>query len=774
MKMNAEFFNNPIDLSESYHDTDNDYYLPGAVKSFNEKAADGTVEWSFHRYTMDWFFNKIDRHLALQSESSAPFQDYDLHPELDFSLSFISDRTVRLRMKTSKGAVTPSPSLMIDETIGNQNNIWSVGKEESVVKYFGKFAYISIDTKNFSIEVMNAKEEMLTSTVGMQNLKGMHTKATPFSFTRQASDYSVNIAASFTLRPDEKIYGCGESFTALNKRGQKLSLFTCDTQSTASQQMYKPIPFFFSSRGYGMFVHTSAPLTFDFGYRQSGTTTIYSGDEFLDLFLFIGSPQEILQEYTLLTGRSPLPPLWSFGLWMGCFSYKSETEVREVADKMREMKFPCDVIHIDAGWFKNGINCDFEFCTETFPEPAAMMEDLKNDGFRTSLWQIPYFTPNNPLYGEIIDKKLFIKNGKGDVSSLDAILDFSKEETIRWYEEKLSRLLQMGASAIKVDFGEAAPISGLYASGKSGWYEHNLYPLRYNKVVADLTRRLTNENIIWARSAWAGSQRYPLHWGGDAEVSDTGMAGTLRGGLSIGLSGFSFWSHDIGGFSGNPDEDLFSRWSFFGLMSSHSRVHGFPPREPWHYSKSFQSLFRSVSELRYKLIPYIYSQAASCSSQGLPLMRALLLNYSDDPTVWNIDDQYLLGNDILIAPLLEENTNKRWVYLPRGRWFNLLDKKFYEGARWHQLAAGELRGVILFRYGSLIPIMPPAQSTAFMNWNNIKLIAVSDGEDEVKGFLKMPNDTPVTEIKAALSGKKWEQIPNGVDFFFKCEGYQVL
>lgn len=708
--MNPEFFNNAIDLSIDYQGNANDYYLPSRIKSFDETTGSGRVEWAFHRYTMDWFFNKIDRHLDLQSQGSAPFQDYDLHPVFDFSISFISDRTVRLRMKTFKGSNPQEDSLMIDEPMSKQNEIWKINKEDTKVEYLSKHGSITVDTKKFSIELRDEQGHLLTNTIGMQNLKGMHTKAVPFSFTRQASDASINIAASFSLNPSEKIFGCGESFTALNKRGQKLNLFTCDTQSTASQQMYKPVPFFFSSRGYGMFMHSSAPMTFDFGHRQSGTTTLYSGDDFLDLFLLIGKPEDILAEYTLLTGRSPLPPLWSFGLWMGCFSYKSEKEVREVATRMREMKFPCDVIHIDAGWFKNGINCDYEFCEDTFPDPAGMMAELKNDGFRTSLWQIPYFTPNNPLYDEVIGKRLFIKNAKGSPASLDAILDLSNEEAIRWYKEKLSALLKMGASAIKVDFGEAAPISGLYASGRSGWYEHNLYPLRYNRVVSDLTKTINKEHIIWARSAWAGSQRYPLHWGGDAEVSDTGMAGTLRGGLSFGLSGFSFWSHDIGGFSGNPDEDLYGRWSFFGLMSSHSRVHGFPPREPWHYSETFQSLFRTLSELRYILIPYIYTQAALSSGKGLPLMKALLLNYPDDPSVWDIEDQYLLGDDILIAPLLERDTEGRQVYLPKGKWVNHSDKKVYEGGQWYRMQAGTLRGLILYRYGALIPVMPLVQT----------------------------------------------------------------
>ena len=228
-----------------------------------------------------------------------------------------------------------------------------------------------------AIEIIDDKNNLLTSTKTSEALSGMHSKMLPFLFVRRATDNSRSIAASFSLHTDEKIVGCGESFTALNKRGQKLNLFTADTQSTASQQMYKPIPFFFSNKGYGMFVHTSTPCTFDFGNTHAGSQTLFIGDDALDIFFFIGSPKEILNEYTNLTGKSSMPPLWSFGLWMSRFSYRSQKEIFQVADKLRENKVPCDVIHIDAGWFKKGINCDYTFCEENFPSPKKMMSELR-------------------------------------------------------------------------------------------------------------------------------------------------------------------------------------------------------------------------------------------------------------------------------------------------------------------------------------------------------------------------------------------------------------
>src|SRR5690606_8772321 len=329
---------------------------------------------------------------------------------------------------------------------------WQINDDEDRTVYTSEHGKLILSKKNWKLELFDASGKLLNATNSFEALDGMHSKKYPFLFIKRSSDYSRSIAASFSLLPGEKIYGCGESFTGLNKRGQKVELFACDTQSTAGKQMYKPIPFFMSSRGYGMFVHTTSPVTMDFGHTHDGSKTLFVGEDELDMFFFIGSPQEILAEYTSLTGKSPLTPLWSFGLWMGRFSYRSQAEVQSVADKMREHKVPCDVIHIDAGWFEKGINCDFEFGKELFPEPEKMISGLKEQGFRTSLWQIPYATPLNPIFDEIVEKRLYVKDGNGNVPTEDAILDFSNPDTIKWYSGKIKALLRLGISVIKTDF----------------------------------------------------------------------------------------------------------------------------------------------------------------------------------------------------------------------------------------------------------------------------------------------------------------------------------
>ncbi|HXS68495.1 MAG TPA: TIM-barrel domain-containing protein [Candidatus Polarisedimenticolia bacterium] len=339
------------------------------------------------------------------------------------------------------------------------------------------------------------------------------------------------------------------------------------------------------------------------------------------------------------------------------------------------------------------------------------------------------------------------------------MLDFSNPKTVEWYQDKLANLLKMGVGAIKVDFGEAAPEDGLYADGRTGFYEHNLFPLRYNKAVADITRETTGEHIIWARSAWAGSQRYPIHWGGDAESTDDGMAAELRGGLSFGLSGFSFWSHDIGGFTANSvqamDKNLFARWLAFGMLSSHSRCHGIAPKEPWNYGEEFMNQFRVEDELKYKLMPYVYAQAKDCSERGLPMVRALFIEFPDDPGSWLVDNEYLFGSGILVAPLMHENETGRAVYLPPGGWIDYQTGKNYSGG-WQKIEAGRIPAVILVRDGTVIPRIRLAQSTAQLDWAHLDLVAFASNSDTAKGLVCLPSDNVLHEISLKRNGQNFE------------------
>ena len=327
-----------------------------------------------------------------------------------------------------------------------------------------------------------------------------------------------------------------------------------------------------------------------------------------------------------------------------------------------------------------------------------MMADLLKDGFHISLWQLPYFTTKNELYDTIVKNGYEVRNEGGKQPYEDAILDFSNPATVKWYQDKIASLLKLGVGVIKVDFGEDAPLHGEYASGATGWYEHNLYPLRYNKAVADITKEVTGNNIIWARSAWAGSQRYPLHWGGDAENTNSAMAAELRGGLSLGLCGFTFWSHDAGGFVDKSPRDLYRRWFPFAALTSQTRCHGAPPREPWGYDDAFVDDFRRAIELKYQLIPYIYAQAKDSSAHGYPMLRTLFFEFPSDSTSWFIDDEYMFGSNLLVAPLFSEGNSRnglpaarQMVRLPNRQGIRGKPMARHRGGSHSDRAAGERR-----------------------------------------------------------------------------------
>jgi alpha-D-xyloside xylohydrolase len=506
------------------------------------------------------------------------------------------------------------------------------------------------------------------------------------------------------------------------------------------------VPFFFSNRGYGVFMHTSAPVTCDFGASYIGTSRLFMADEQMDFFLFLGEPKDILNEYTNITGKSPMLPLWSFGTWMSRITYFSQEEGLEIARQLRANKIPSDVIHFDTGWFGVDWQCDYQFAKDRFKDPVKMLKQFAKDGFHTCLWQLPYFTPKNRFFPEIIAKGMHVVNAAGGMPVEDAVLDFSNPETVSWYQQKIEGLMKQGVSTIKCDFGEAAPYNGFYHNGRGGLYEHNLYPLRYNKALWEQVERShPGEGIIWARSAWAGSQRYALHWGGDAATTNTGLLGDLRGGLSFGLSGFSFWSHDMGGFVTASPEDIYRRWLPFGFLSSHTRAHGAPPTEPWLISESFTKAFRQCAEMKYKLMPYVYAQAKDCSERGLPMVRALLVEFPEDKGAWLVEDEYMFGSQMLVAPLMESGT-ERDVYLPRGKWIDYQTGKVYDGG-WQTIKAGEIPAIILVRDGSLIPHVPLAQRTDQIQWDKVELRPYKADAKQCTGLLYKPGDKQLQTIK---------------------------
>ncbi|MCG3156648.1 MAG: hypothetical protein DKINENOH_03272 [bacterium] len=742
---NQHLLNEPVDISDDFRNFSNTYYVADSLSAFDPKTGKGELTYRRYEYATRHAFNNMLAVLQRAAANEFPTVEYAAAPALPFSVEFVSARTIRMRANSRFQIKPEQESLMlVNGKAPLDNSAWRYSKIDGGHLYTSPYGSVIIRETPWHLEIRDTSGKLLTRTIHISDGAETFTPLLPFCFVRRAADYSTSMAAVFSLSPNEKIFGCGESFTALDKRGQKVVLWTDDSNGVQNETMYKPIPFFMSSRGYGMFMHTSSPITCNFGKYYSGNMALMMGDDELDLFVFLGSPKDILDEYTDLTGKAAMPPLWSFGFWMSRITYFSEAEGRAVVRKLRDNKIPCDVIHFDTGWFETDWRCDYQFSKSRFDNAAQMMADFKKMGIQTCLWQLPYFTPKNTLFPEIIQKNLFVRDRKSNLPYEDAVLDLSNPATIKWYQDKIGGLLQQGVDVIKVDFGEAAPPDGIYASGRTGFYEHNLYPLRYNKAVAEITKQITGETIIWARSAWAGSQRYPVHWGGDPANTNTAMAATLRAGLSFGLSGFSFWAHDIGGFVHRTPEDIYRRWAPFGFLTSHTRSHGAPPKEPWEYGEDFMNAFRRADEMKYKLMPYIYAQAKDCTERGLPMVRALFVEFPDDPGSWEVDDQYLFGSDMLVAPLFE-NVTARNVYLPPGQWIDYQTKKIYAGG-WHNIQAGEIPIVVLVKEGAVIPHLKLAQSTAQMDWSQIELVVYANDALTAQGLVCLPADQVLRKI----------------------------
>ena len=769
------------DVSGDFSDLANTYFLADSIAGFDLNKGEGLLNWKRYRLAPRQAFNLNGYWPVRMKMLDFPDTQYDNDPNLKIRIQKIDDRTLRVTVFTSpiepKMDEANDPMFSPDFISGNFGNgnarmgkgRWNTSASAQSIIYKNGNGELEIQKYPFRLILRDAKGKILTQTRHIIDNDSTQVKLLPFNFIKRGSDNSRSINPVFMLSPGERIYGCGESFTSLNKVGQKVNISVVDPQGPETDGMYKPVPFYFSNRGYGIFMHTSAPTTADFGASYIGAQRLFMGDETMDFFIFFGEPKEILDKYTNVTGKSPMLPLWTFGTWMSRISYFSQKEGLEIAHQLRANRIPADVIHFDTGWFGVDWQCDYEFAKDRFKDPVGMLKTLKKDGFHTCLWQLPYFTPKNRYFHELVEGGMAVRNANGTLNYEDAVLDLSNPKTVSWYQDKIAHLIKQGVGVIKCDFGEAAPYDGLYASGKTGFYEHNLYPLRYNKALWEAVKANSadHEGIIWARSAWAGSQRFPLHWGGDAatnEIGSVGMMGDLRGGLSFGLSGFSFWSHDMGGFVTQSPDDLYRRWLPFGFLSSHTRAHGAPPTEPWLIGKDFTDAFRANAEMKYQLMPYVYAQAKDCSEKGLPMVRALFVEFPHDAGAWLVEDEYMYGSQLLVAPLLESGSS-RTVYLPKGKWIDYQSGKVYEGG-YQEIsiptaqevkAYAETSGsatvsqplpcIILVKDGSLIPQVPVAQSTDKINWSKLSWRPFKVDAAECVGYLYQPGSEKIEIVK---------------------------
>ncbi len=520
---------------------------------------------------------------------------------------------------------------------------------------------------------------------------------------------------SLMLDVGECVYGLGERFAAYVKNGQSIDMWNADG-GTASEQTYKNIPFYMTNRGYGIFVEDTSDVSFEVAsekvervqFSAEGETIVYD-------VIYGGTPKAVLDGYTALTGRPALMPAWSFGLWLSTSfttNYDEKTATSFIQG-MADRDIPLSVFHFDCFWMKGFNWCDFTWDEETFPDPVGMLKRYHDRGLHLCCWINPYIGQASPLFREGMEHGYLLKKTNGDVWQTDlwqagmGILDVTNPDARAWYCDHLRKILRMGVDCLKTDFGERIPVRDIaYYDGKDPLHMHNYYTFLYNKMVFDLLKeeRGEGEAILFARSATAGSQQFPVHWGGDNSASYISMAETLRAGLSMSHSGFGFWSHDISGFEQTAPADVYKRWAAFGLLSSHSRLHGSSSyRVPWLFDEESCDVVRKFTRLKCRLMPYLYGAAVEAHEHGTPMMRPMMLEFPDDPACDTLDRQYMMGESLLVAPVFHADSHVDY-YLPDGLWTSLLDGRKVQGGRWQKETHDFLSLPLMVRPGTVLPM----------------------------------------------------------------------
>lgn len=527
--------------------------------------------------------------------------------------------------------------------------------------------------------------------------------------------------AQLDLDIGEKVYGLGERFTPFVKNGQSVDIWNEDG-GTCSDLAYKNIPFYITNRGYGVFVNDTGRVSFEVCSEQVTRVQFSVPGEKLDFMIIGGGDmKEVISNYTALTGCPALPPAWTFGLWLTSSfttSYDEKT-VGEMVEGMRSRSIPMSVFHFDCFWMRENEWCGFEWDKSVFGDPEGMLSRMKETGLKICVWINPYLGQKSPLFKEAMEHNYLLNRPNGDVWQWDlwqagmGIVDFTNPDAYKWYQSKLRRLLEQGIDAFKTDFGERIPTDVCYFDGSDPERMHNYYTYLYNKCVFEVIEEYKgkNEAVVFARSATAGCQKFPVHWGGDCLANYLSMWESLRAGLSLCLSGFSFWSHDIGGFEGTACADVYKRWLAFGLLSTHSRLHGASSyRVPWLFNKEGETdgaesvaVAKFFSELKCTLMPYIYEAAVTAHKTGVPVMRAMVLEYTDDFICEDLDRQYMLGDRMLVAPVFRKNGDVDY-YLPKGRWTHLLSNEIREGGAWQKDNNDFFSLPLYVRENSIVPI----------------------------------------------------------------------
>jgi len=546
------------------------------------------------------------------------------------------------------------------------------------------------------------------------------------------------------LAVGERVYGLGERFGPFVKNGQSIDTWNQDG-GTSSEQAYKNVPFYMTSAGYGVFVNHLEDVSFEVGSEAVEAVQFSVAGQRLEYCVFAGpTPKDVLRRYTGMTGRPPLVPAWSYGLWLST-SFTTEYDeatVIDAIDGMAARDIPLSVFHLDSFWMPAYRWCDFGWDKQAFPDPAGMLRRLHERGLKVCAWMNPYVGQRSPLFGYAADHGYLLRRKNGEPFQWDlwqagmGVVDLTNPDARDWWVGLLSEVIDTGVDCFKTDFGERIPVDDVvWFDGSDPHKMHNYYSLLYTRTVYELLvqRRGVAEAVIFARSATAGGQRWPVHWGGDSWSTYASMGETLRGGLSLAMSGFAYWSHDIGGFEGKPPDDVFTRWVPFGLLSSHSRLHGSESmRLPWLFGDPAVEATRRFTKLKMTMMPYLGGLARQATQEGWPLMRPMVLEFPDDPGARDVDTQFMLGDRLLVAPVFRADGEVD-VYLPGGgSWVSLLDDETMAPGWAHR--AYDLTSLpLLQRPDTVLPVGARDDRPDY-DWADgvtLRLHELADGHDEV-------------------------------------------
>ncbi|HEY3333261.1 MAG TPA: alpha-xylosidase [Capsulimonadaceae bacterium] len=606
---------------------------------------------------------------------------------------------IRVNISHFLGERERSPQFEVNESVGF-NPCVSAG-DQSLCLRSGRLSVCIPDRKRWAVDF--AADGRILTRSGERSM----------AMVEKAGD-GVHMREQLDLGVGEYVYGLGERFTPFIKNGQTVDTWNRDG-GTGSEQAYKNVPFYMTNRGYGVFVNQPENVSFEIASERVSKVQFSVKGNSLEYFVIYGpTPKEVLEMYTALTGRPALPPAWSFGLWLTTSFTTSydEATVTEFIQGMEDRDLPLSVFHFDCFWMREFHWCDFKWDERVFPDPPAMLSRLKARGLKVCVWINPYIAERSRLFADGVSNGYFLKRADGSVWQTDqwqpgmAIVDFTNPAACEWYASKLKALLDMGVDAFKTDFGERIPTDVVYFDGSDPYKQHNYYSYDYNKVVFDLLVRERGEGdaVLFARSGTVGSQKLPVHWGGDCNSTFESMAESLRGGLSLCLSGFGFWSHDIGGFEGTPDPTVYKRWIAFGMLSSHSRLHGSTSyRVPWVYDDEAVDTLRFFTKLKCRLMPTIFQAAVEAHESGTPVMRAMLVEFPEDPTCAYLDRQYMLGESLLVAPVMSGDGFVEY-YVPEGAWTNYLTGDVVLGPVWRRENHGFLSVPILVRPNTVLAV----------------------------------------------------------------------